>query len=62
MVYSLTADTMLCFACWLLAKWSDGWSDPKTGCKIFVKGTHKIEKHEKSESQKNGEKSFPYQI
>ena len=58
LVYSPRENTMICIPCWLFANRSNRWSDPKTGCKIFAKGTHKIEKHEKSESHKQAEKEF----
>ena len=42
-------NTMICIPCWLFANWSNRWSDPKTGCKIFAKGTHTIESHMQAE-------------
>ena len=62
LVYSPKANNMICFACWLFANRSDTWSDPKTDCKNFAKDTHKIEKHESSESQKSRERTFSYKI
>lgn len=58
LVYSPRANNMICFACWLFANRSDTWSDPKIGCKNFVKGTNKIEKHESSDSHKKAEKEL----
>ena len=50
LVYSPRENTMICIPSWLFGNRSNRWSDPKTGYKILAKGTHKIEKHEKSES------------
>ena len=45
-VYSPRENTMNCIPCWLFANRSNRWSNPKTGCKNFAEGRHKIEKHE----------------
>ena len=47
LVYSPRENTMIYIPCWLFANRSNRWSDPKTGCKIFAKGTHKIENMKK---------------
>ena len=49
---------MICIPCWLFANRSNRWNDPKTGCKMFAKGTNKIEKHEKIESPKQAANEF----
>ena len=58
LVYSPTANNMICFACWLFRHKSETWGDPKLGCRNFAKGPDKIEKHENSENHKIAEKEL----